>query len=562
MTPEIDQSSKYVIVEDWTKWQPTILHLYLDEGKTIEEVREHMAQTHEFFATIPMYKKKLAEWKAFKNLRASEVVQVLRLKRDRDAAGKASIFFIRGKQVDPGSLKSYISRNSSVLAQVGSSQSPDPEALGDVVAKSPQRVSSSPERGSSLTSLLKLPEMTKSNPNLASRDDHNSHEKHILEGLRAYTDQCFDTGLWQWTQDYCWNTKGHQGPTELLNALLDRCMTAALSVSRQVVPVAVRQALDTPFTMLVRVFRNPPPSMIPRIVSVAHRLHMLGRPEVQAILLQFCCDLAVSLYGREDHPLAVFWDGMVNVPQDEQHEITERVLSQCLADYKARLGSHHPLTTEVYLLHLDFVGRTKPLQARSDSLSELLSDIESKAPHSPFLGLLRLEHALSICKLAMEQGRLDSAEKSLTELRPDGLTAKDESFRCAWLGYVQWCRGKIPEAERSYKDSVREAQHTGSLDCLCEALFQLETFFLRTGRPLEGEWVRAERLQALRRLDSIIWTYRDRPAELQGSEPGPSVTVVRVGSGASSAKWRPSAFARVTELFGASGSGSGAADGT
>ncbi|KAI1499709.1 hypothetical protein F5X99DRAFT_267912 [Biscogniauxia marginata] len=527
------QAKRSTASEDWTRLQAIIMRLYLDEEKTLDQVRQYMEENHDFIATISMYKKKLAAWNAFKNLRLDEVLQILRLKRDRDATQKQTIFFIRNREVDHDSLQVYLSRNPSIYAKLEAGAEPNSDAIRDVTCRSPSPISTKASPHPKPT--------TQCNRLLPISED-------MFRALRIYINQCFETHIWSWSKSRCWNTRGRGGPAELLSALLDRCMTAALSVNRHVEPVAVRKALDAPFTLLVRVFRNPPPNFIPKLLSAIAHLEHIGREEIQGILLQFCRDLAVALFGRA-HPLARFWQGFIEIPLAEQRDAIGRILTLCLSLYEDHFGSAHTLPTEVYLQYFDVIGRSKDPKAQILRLERQISKVDDHPTDKPVLGLLKLEHALATCKLNMEQGRLDIAEDALSRLDTTTLTPKDESFRCLWLGYVQWVKGELPRAERSYVDSVLAARRTGSRDCVCEALYQLETFYLRTGEPLEAERIRAERFQVLRRLDCIMWTDYNYPipsGDCAHTTTGPQVAIVHFGSGANSADWSPSAFTLMT----------------
>ncbi|KAI1491430.1 hypothetical protein F5X96DRAFT_478244 [Biscogniauxia mediterranea] len=529
--PKPSQTKRSAALEEWTRLRSIIMRLYLDEEKTLDQVRQYMEENHDFSATVSMYKKKLAAWNAFKNLRVDEVLQILRLKKDRDAAQKQSIFFIRNREVDHESLQVYLSRNPSIYTKLEAGTQPSPDAVRDVTCRSPSLNSTYSSSSS------QYEPTTLCNRLLPTSED-------MFRAASVYINRCFETHIWSWSESHCWNTRGRGGPTELLNALLDRCMTAALSVNRRVEPVAVRKALDAPFTLLVRVFRNPPPNFIPKLLSAVAHLGHIGREEIQSILLQFCRDLAVALFGRT-HPLARFWQGLREIPLAEQQDAIGRTLALCVSVYEEHVGASHALPTEVYLQYFDVIGRNKDPKAQILRLERQLSKVDDDLTDRPVLGLLQLEHALATCKLNMEQGDLDAAEEALFRLDADALTPKDESFRRVWLGYVQWVKGDLPRAERSYVDAVLAARQTGSRDCVCEALYQLETFYLQTGEPLEAERIRAERFQVLRRLDAIVWTdYHRHLSGADGSctDTGPRVAFVHFGSGANSADWRPAAF--------------------
>ncbi|KAI1768023.1 hypothetical protein GGR53DRAFT_32231 [Hypoxylon sp. FL1150] len=530
----------YATAQDWTRLQTVIMRLYLDEDKTLEEVKAHMEEHHDFTTTISMYKKKLAAWNAFKNLRPDEVLQILYLKKHRDATRKPSVFFIRDRQVDYDALQVYLSRNPAIFAKLEAGETPNLEAIRDVSCRSPSSGQLTLEaRSRSPTPSCPSPTV-RCNRLLPTCED-------IFRALPIYLASCFETRLWSWSESACWNTYGRHGPSGLLSAILDRCITAGLSTTRQVEPAALRRALDAPFAMLIRVFRNPPPILIPKLLSVAAHLNRLGRGEIQGLLLRFCRDLTTAMYGQ-DHQLAVFWKGLVSISHPDQQDAVERVLALCISEYDKRLGSAHSLTTETYLKYFDVAEREKDPQIQLRGLQQRLSKVDINLIGQSLYGLLKLEHALATCKFNLEAGQLDEAEYALSRFEPGSLAARDESFRCVWLGYVQCLKGDFTAAEGFYKDSVLAARRTGSRDCLLEALFQLETFFIHVGRPLDAERIRIGRFRLLPKLGSLVWVDQEDILGLEETSPSrPVITMIHVGSGASSALWRPSAFAEVTE---------------
>ncbi|KAJ8133106.1 hypothetical protein O1611_g517 [Lasiodiplodia mahajangana] len=531
---EPSSSKRYATPDDWPKFQDVIVRLYVDENKTLEDVRQYMEEKHDFIATISMYKRQLASWNAFKNLRFDEVLQILRLKRQREAEhNKRSDFFVRDRKVEIDSLQIYISRNPSLYAKLESGQEPHSDAIRDVSCRTPAPLEPPSD-------LLEQHQDAKGKaPEVMPKSTSELHED-LIRFLRTYLSQGFQSGTWVRSGNQCWSSKGQRGPAGLLKSLLDRCITAALSVGRQVEPVAIRHALDAPFSLLIRVFKNPPPEMVPRILSVAARLELIGRKEIQGIMLQFCSDLARALYGQ-DHSLSNFWQTFLDVPAAERNKAIEVVLTQCVSEFEGHLGTNHSLSIEVYLLYFDAIERQKDPKTQSENLERQLSKVDDKTSDRALLATLKLERALAICKSNLADGQLDKADDALSQLDASTLTPRDNSFRCVWLGYIRWTKGDFTAAEKAYTDSVQAAKLTESRDCVCEALFQLETFYLYRQEPLQAEGIRAERLNTLRKLDSITWTDYQETSIGNDSETSSKVTIIRIGSDASSETWNPSA---------------------
>ncbi|KAI1799766.1 hypothetical protein F4811DRAFT_75169 [Daldinia bambusicola] len=538
--------SRHTTTQDWTRLQNVITRLYLNEDKTLEEVKSYMEEHHGFYSTVSMYKKKLAAWGAFKNLRFDEVLQILYLKKHRDRTQKPSTFYIRSREVDNGNLQVYLSRNPSVFAKLEAGATPSPEAIRDVTCRTPPLGSSA----SASKRLSPLP--MRSIPVERRRSPVPSFPEDMFQALHVYLDQSFKTGVWSWSDSHCWNTHGRSGPSGLLSSLLDRCITVSLSASRQAQPGMARKALDTPLSMLVRVFRNPPPILIPKILATSAHLSRIGCGEVRALLLHFCQDLSMATYGQKS-PLTRFWKSFLSIPYIEQRNATERVLALCVSEYSTRLGSTHPLTIETYLKYFDAVDREKDPRVQLQSLQYYLSKIRNNFADRSLFGLLKLEHALATCKLNLDQGYLDKAEEALSRLGPNSLAARDESFRCLWLGYIKCIRGDFQGAEFLYKHSVFAARLTGSRDCILESLFQLETFLLHMKQPVDAEKIRSERFRMFRKLDSLVWADQSEP-HLRNNTTSPMISIIHIGSTKSNTKWRPSAFNEVIEYVRASNS--------
>jgi hypothetical protein len=285
--------------------------------------------------------------------------------------------------------------------------------------------------------------------------------------------------------------------------------------------------------------------MIPRILCIAARLELVGRKEIQGILLQFCSDLAKALYGR-NHPLSGFWQTFLIVPASERKKAIDTVLAQCVSEFDHHLGTSHSLSTETYLLYFDAVEREKEPMAQARSLQHQLSKLDDQTVDASTMAMLKFEFALASCKSDLAEGQLGKAEDALSQLDVTTLSPRDDSFRCLWLGYIRWVKGDVTAAEEAYKDSVQAAKRTGSRDCVCEALFQLETFYLHRQEPLQAECIRAERLDILRRLDSVVWADDHGAAvSVDDSESGPKVTIIRIGSDLCTETWSPSASALV-----------------
>ncbi|ERF71434.1 hypothetical protein EPUS_06816 [Endocarpon pusillum Z07020] len=96
--------------EQWAKKRDIITQLYATEGKSLREVKEHLRTKHDFRPTDRMYQRKLAQWGLEKKHKAPEMRAILRIARQRQAAGQHSVFRIRGRQIDIEEVLRYFKR--------------------------------------------------------------------------------------------------------------------------------------------------------------------------------------------------------------------------------------------------------------------------------------------------------------------------------------------------------------------------------------------------------------------------------------------------------------------
>ena len=126
--------------------RPTIKRLYLDEDKTLKDVMIIMQRDHGLKATVKMYKSRINKWELDKNCKANEMKAIARKKVERDAIGKASLFKIRGRQIEIEEVlrdfkrKSYQSLEELVVRE----HFPRPETPSNIEVSTPEASSPSP----------------------------------------------------------------------------------------------------------------------------------------------------------------------------------------------------------------------------------------------------------------------------------------------------------------------------------------------------------------------------------------------------------------------------------
>ncbi|KAI5862563.1 hypothetical protein GGS23DRAFT_82027 [Durotheca rogersii] len=90
----------------WERYKDDIHDLYIEQNKPLSELMEIMSGKG-FKATPRMYKAKFAQWGFVKNNKQKDVAMMLRLQRQRNAAGKPTTFRRHGRSID---IETYMKR--------------------------------------------------------------------------------------------------------------------------------------------------------------------------------------------------------------------------------------------------------------------------------------------------------------------------------------------------------------------------------------------------------------------------------------------------------------------
>ncbi|KAF6807421.1 hypothetical protein CMUS01_14135 [Colletotrichum musicola] len=100
----------YATADVWDYHRGTITRLYQRENKTLTQVMAIMERDYFFFATKRMFRTRITNWGLDKNLKKAEVLEMVRLKRQRDAIGKRSRFTIRNQDIEWDHVDEYLRR--------------------------------------------------------------------------------------------------------------------------------------------------------------------------------------------------------------------------------------------------------------------------------------------------------------------------------------------------------------------------------------------------------------------------------------------------------------------
>jgi len=134
MAPITPPPEGWATTTEWQLQKPTITSLYRDQNKTLKEVMQFMAEKHNFYGSVKMYKSHIRKWGIDKNMKARDAAEIIRQQKARAALGKSSVVYIRGKRIEPSKMQQYLARASATVTTQIFEDSPD-----DSDSKSPPR---------------------------------------------------------------------------------------------------------------------------------------------------------------------------------------------------------------------------------------------------------------------------------------------------------------------------------------------------------------------------------------------------------------------------------------
>ncbi|KAI2639277.1 Clr5 domain-containing protein [Xylaria nigripes] len=318
---------QYAKPSEWDAQKDIIKRLYLDENRTLDDVRRIMADKHQFHATPSMYKKRIRAWHFTKKLEEDAVLEVLQQKLQKKAAGEISI---RGRVVRNQRLRRFLERRPDVLArlqmQIGS-----PSSCREVAAEVPRVRSLSPE----------------------FRNMENT-----LTAVRHYIRECTigPDASWFWIPGGYTSRRG--GITDLRSSRLYMfqaidefyCLQAAIDNDRP--SNEIFQLLNSTLNRLSGAIRMELPDLFFQMIEVLQHTWS-GHTELSDIFRRHIAELAVVHLGR-NHPVSILW---IHILREQQYGcsfgVSQNVLDMLLQEMVMSMGSEDHLTC----VALDYVLR-------------------------------------------------------------------------------------------------------------------------------------------------------------------------------------------------------------
>lgn len=128
--------------DEWEEHRGRIQELYQSQNLSLKEVMRIMEGRHGFRATQRMYKTRIKAWGLDKNFKESEVVELFRLRREREKLGKPTTYKIRGREIDWDRVNSYVKRKGLDIARLLEVDRPHgPAVAREITCRTPSPIS-------------------------------------------------------------------------------------------------------------------------------------------------------------------------------------------------------------------------------------------------------------------------------------------------------------------------------------------------------------------------------------------------------------------------------------
>ncbi|KAK3312268.1 hypothetical protein B0H66DRAFT_485643 [Apodospora peruviana] len=396
--------ASYASPEDWDNHRAEITRLYLDQDKTLREVKEHMEQAYNFVATEKMYKTRIKKWALDKNNKMAEVIYMVRLKNQREGQGKQSEFTIRNRPVDWKDIERYLNRTPGLQAKIAEDGHMElgSNAFG-IVCRTP---------APNPAEMLSVP------PNINASRYVSLHEE-IMVLLRDYMRAAFDQELWVHSPtDNCFHGPNGQPAAYRISHWYEMLDVASRWEADEADTVRL---INIQMDSIRDIIRDEEPSLISCLILFHYNLS-LQKNGLRQYVSPFIANMCDAVLGSA-HPLTRLWARIIQLPTEEFSLTVERT-AQFRYDY---FGSQQ---------QLDSPGVGSTGQRSSSSVFALCQYAASLAPNSPaevdrisrlmFRDLnlttplrfqLDSQIMIKLASLNLYSGNYDTAEEVLERLR-------------------------------------------------------------------------------------------------------------------------------------------------
>lgn len=416
---------------------------------------------------IKMYKSRITAWGLDKKMKGNEVRAVVRMRRKRLAAGKASTFRVRGQVLDFDKVKSHLKRKGLALDDVPSESNSPVPSLECYTPEPQAQEPSCSATGNALTAwngrhVFRIP-----SPRLISSPDSLRIPEQLSRDIHTYFTESFASSRWVYQggrgylvdvtrstplqEKLC--SAPHWSQTMLRAALLFNTGGAANVVK-------AGQHLQQAFIQVEDVIKAEEPSLMYHLLLLLDDFEAnFEKPEIVMVLLKHIHSLASVFWGMK-HPIVSasrqlsFLDTWTN--------ISELVWNVVIDTCGKFLGRDHALTRVLQLSAFTRFSNRGNWSLAETQLRAFLFKLRHPSDPHPYLyfqaqyqlaWVLMLQGRLSIHGAKAEQLLQESSRwafgdpRYMVDPRAPGLGA--ESLRL--LACFQEHRGAILQAEETLR---------------------------------------------------------------------------------------------------------------
>ncbi|KAK0715212.1 hypothetical protein B0H67DRAFT_489165 [Lasiosphaeris hirsuta] len=453
-----------------------------------------------------MYKSRFRRWGLWKHNQADKVVEIVRLKKERDAAHKPSEFLINGRRVDLERIESYLRRNDKMrryLASAAANANPPP----------------TPAEASAIALICRTPSPDPGRVCLAAPDELQSEEI-MYRAIRDYYDGAFSSRRWIFDDDADPSspalTMALQKTSEGIKHGLEIWLRfrAALILLEQ--PLAKDGSNHAEGIKLMRVSfaqlsqnilsGHEAPMLlfwIMHVMTLFRESHARDFHRIEMQLLKHLYELTTTTPSGSRHATSflwrTLWGGGKGIARDRHH------LRMCTAaaveQFARHIGHLHPRTVE--LLNFSIFSSTPAGGADAADKEARFRDLYRRLET---LNVFDGRHLEVVCCLASHlrrHGKLAESAALLEEIlhTPKKANALSEfpavSFNVhSLLGFIKVKMEQPVEAESYYRTAVniaKVARQTSDEDGdLFEGLMGLEMSLRAQGKQSDADAVLAE----------------------------------------------------------------------
>ncbi|KAB5583310.1 hypothetical protein GE09DRAFT_1050168 [Coniochaeta sp. 2T2.1] len=477
---------KWATPQDWEKHRQTIISLYRD--LELEEVLETMQRDHNFYSTKKIYKTKIKEWDIGKRLNDDDILAILHLRSQREAASKQSEFWIMGKRVNESNIQRYLKRKPELLVRYRRVHRPaNTHESSRLVCVTPP-----PAPGM----VWRFPVGT----TLAEAES-------ILVDCRDYFRSSWDAGEWKVDDDgLVMSVRAGRKGADVTDDVLSKFYTAADLLYRSNFPGAFK-VLDLAFRETGEIVSQNVPRLLSLLLIVFERLAHRGQKDTLNILRKYIQSQADGISsGNKKLPTVLKRVSALEI--DKYDEVFPRVYNLMIEQADEIFGPGSNLSLEIYwhmfgsyIMQQDTAGQIRSLKRELDKISP------DAGPHPWVLRHQRL-YAWKISQKTRGEGLFDEAQEELRMVEHtyaiDENQSVDASRHWGFAAMIEIGRGDLEAAERFFRLSVKHAMNTTDEDAVQYSMFKLTEVLDKMGRTEEAERIREYGRNRIAEMTAVV----------------------------------------------------------